>query len=197
MNGLGLILTAKGDYAEAEPLYRLSLAAKEKALGPDHPDVANSLNNLAELLRAKGDYAGAEPLYRRALAIVEKALGPDHPHVAICLNNLALLLKSKRDYAGAEPLYQRALAIDERALGADHPLDRPPLAGPAKLLNLRSCTDSIPSALTNPAEQFPSQLDRSRIRRPGNPESHRALARLTGYQNIRRSLPARGRRSTL
>ena len=31
---------AQGRYAEAEPLYKRSLAIREKALGPDHPDVA-------------------------------------------------------------------------------------------------------------------------------------------------------------
>ncbi len=32
-----------------KPLYKRSLAINEKALGPDHPDVAVSLNNLAAL----------------------------------------------------------------------------------------------------------------------------------------------------
>ena len=49
------------------------------ALGPGHPDVANSLNSLAKLLEAKGDYAGAEELLRGALVICQLALGLDHP----------------------------------------------------------------------------------------------------------------------
>ena len=53
-----------------------ALAISEKALGPEHPDVAISLNNLALLYRAQGRYAEAEPLLKRALAISEKALGP-------------------------------------------------------------------------------------------------------------------------
>ncbi len=69
----------QGRYAEAEPLYRRSLAIREKALGPDHPDTAVSLNNLALLYGNQGRYAEAEPLYQRSLAIREKALGPDHP----------------------------------------------------------------------------------------------------------------------
>jgi tetratricopeptide (TPR) repeat protein len=121
MNNLGSVLQADGDYAQAELMYRQALAIREKALGPDHVVVANSLNNLASLLQAEGDYVGAEPLYRRALAIEEKALGPDHPYVAVTLNNLASLLQAEGDYAGAEPLYRRALAIDEKALGPDHP----------------------------------------------------------------------------
>ena len=44
-----------------------------KALGPEHPDTATSLNNLALLLEQQGRYVEAEPLFRRALAISEKA----------------------------------------------------------------------------------------------------------------------------
>ncbi len=72
----------QGKYAEAEPLYRRALAIDEKALGPEHPDVGQSLNNLAEGYHSQGRYAEAEPLYKRALAIFEKALGPEHPDVA-------------------------------------------------------------------------------------------------------------------
>jgi len=59
----------QGEYAEAERFYRRSLAIREKALGPDHPDVATSLDNLAELYQAQGKYAEAEPLLQRSLAI--------------------------------------------------------------------------------------------------------------------------------
>ena len=98
-----------------------SLAIAEKALGPDHPDVATILHNLASLYHAQGRYADAEPLYKRSLAIMEKALGPDHPDVATSLNNLALLYHAQGRYADAEPLYKRSLAIREKALGPDHP----------------------------------------------------------------------------
>lgn len=40
----------QGNYDEAGPLYRRSLAITEKAVGPDHADVAISLNNLAKWL---------------------------------------------------------------------------------------------------------------------------------------------------
>jgi CHAT domain-containing protein/Flp pilus assembly protein TadD len=111
----------QGRYADAEPLFKRALAIREKALGPDHPDIATSLNNLAGLYRQQGRYADAEPLFKRSLAIYEKALGPDHPDVATALGNLALLYNNQGRYADAEPLYKRALAIDEKALGPDHP----------------------------------------------------------------------------
>ena len=52
------------------------MAIDEKALGPDHPNVAIDLNNLGVLYDAQGKYSEAEPLFKRALAIDEKALGP-------------------------------------------------------------------------------------------------------------------------
>ena len=101
--------TAQGRYAEAEPLYKRALAIREKALGPDHPDVGTSLNNLAVLYQAQGRYAEAEPLYKRALAIREKALGPDHPDVGTSLNNLAVL------YQQPGPLRRGRAALQARA----------------------------------------------------------------------------------
>jgi hypothetical protein len=56
----------------AEPLFKRSLAIREKALGPDHPDVATSLDMLAILYKRQGRYADAEPLHKRSLAIGEK-----------------------------------------------------------------------------------------------------------------------------
>ena len=79
MNNLAGLYDTQGQYAQAEPLYQRSLAIREKALGPDHPDVAQSLNNLAGLYDTQGQYAQAEPLYQRSLAIWEKALGPGPP----------------------------------------------------------------------------------------------------------------------
>ena len=57
----------QGRYADAEPLYKRSLAIREKALGPNHPDVATSLNNMGLLYERQGQYAEAEPLHKRAL----------------------------------------------------------------------------------------------------------------------------------
>lgn len=40
-------LVLKGKYDEAEPLYVEDIAISEKALGPEHPDLADWLNNWA------------------------------------------------------------------------------------------------------------------------------------------------------
>ncbi|CAM9120176.1 unnamed protein product, partial [Hapterophycus canaliculatus] len=75
--------------AEAEQLFELSLAIREKALGPKHPDVADSLNNLAALLQAHGKIEKADLTYRRAMQVLESTVGVEHPHYASTLSNLA------------------------------------------------------------------------------------------------------------
>ena len=120
LNNQALLLYSQGKYAEAEPLYRRSLAIRKQRLGTEHPLVATSLNNLALLLDAQARYAEAEPLSRRALVIDEKALGTGHLDVASDLNNLAALLQAQGKYAEAEPFYRRSLAIREKLLGRDH-----------------------------------------------------------------------------
>ena len=77
-----------GDYAKAEPLYQRALKIREKALGPEHPNTATSLDNLAELYQNGRLRQGGTAL-QRALKIREKALGPEHPDTAPSLNNLA------------------------------------------------------------------------------------------------------------
>ena len=110
-----------GRCAEAEPLCMRALAIREQALGPEHPDVARSLNNLAVIYEMQARCAEAEPLHKRALAIWEKALGPEHPYVAQSLNNLTELYHNQGRFAEAEPLCMRALAIREQALAPEHP----------------------------------------------------------------------------
>jgi len=106
---------------EAGLLYQRAIAIQEKVLGPEHPDLAMSLNNLAELSLIQWRYREAEALHKRALAIREKALGPDHPLTAASLTNLARLYSLTHRPEIAAPLLVRAVAITEKALGPDHP----------------------------------------------------------------------------
>jgi tetratricopeptide (TPR) repeat protein len=121
LNNLALLRGAQGRYAEAEPLYKRSLAIRERTLGPGHPYVATTRNNLALLYDGQGRYAEAEPLFKAALASREKSLGANHPDVAGSLNNLAEFYRDRGQPKAADPLYRRALAIWEKAQGPRHP----------------------------------------------------------------------------
>ena len=48
-----VFLANQGKYDDAEPLYKRALTIQEEELGPRHPDVASSLNNLASLLKSQ------------------------------------------------------------------------------------------------------------------------------------------------
>jgi tetratricopeptide (TPR) repeat protein len=69
----------------------------EKALGPEHPNAAYSLNNLAMLYKKQGNYGKAELFLQQAWQIREQALGPQHP----------LTRKTKRRYVSLQRAKER------------------------------------------------------------------------------------------
>jgi len=111
LNKEAIELYLQGRYERAIVVAGKALEVANDNVGPDHPDVAISLNNLALLYYTQGDYAKAEPLYKRSLAIDENALGPDHPYVATGLNNLAILYRAMKRNKEAEILERRAARI--------------------------------------------------------------------------------------
>jgi S1-C subfamily serine protease/thioredoxin-related protein len=111
----------RGQYVQAEPLLRQVLAIFRRVQGPEHPDTANSLNNLAVNLAFQGKHSQAEVLLRQALAISRKAQGEQHPDTAKILNNLASALEKQGKRAEAETLYRQAHAIPEKGQGDEHP----------------------------------------------------------------------------
>jgi len=90
-------------YPEAEPLLQRALAMYEKLLGAEHPDTAQSLNNLALLYAREGRYEQAEPLLQRALAIDEKLLGAEHLNTRTVQANYARLLQKITDKQAQQP----------------------------------------------------------------------------------------------
>ena len=113
---------ALGTYAKARPLYERALALREKCLGAEHHETAETLNNLAMLLCDEDNYEAARPLLERTLAINERVFGSEHRATVTSLNNLALLLREQGDIAAARPLFERTLAAAEKTLGTEHPL---------------------------------------------------------------------------
>ena len=79
---------AAGNYASAEALLREAALVQEAGLGPLHPDLADTLNNLGIVCEITGNLIEAERSFRRAFAIVTTVLKPDHPSVATSRKNL-------------------------------------------------------------------------------------------------------------
>lgn len=121
LNKAGSYCWQRAQYAEARTLFMWAVRIFERVCGPEHSDLATSLNNLATTYKDQGMYAEAVPLLERALTIFEETLGPDDPKVGLALNNLGNVYSDMGKYAQSEPLHQRSLAIREKALGPDHP----------------------------------------------------------------------------
>jgi hypothetical protein len=77
-----------GNYASAERLLRDAARLQEASLGPRHPDLANTLNNLGIVCEITGKPDDAEQYFRRAVSIARTSLATDHPFVATSQKNL-------------------------------------------------------------------------------------------------------------
>jgi tetratricopeptide (TPR) repeat protein len=133
-----------GEYDRAIVVARKALQVAEEYHGPNHLNVASSLNNIAVIHLEQGDHIAAEPLAIHSLAIVEKAIGCNiDEDVATLLdklrrscdsmfmfmryvddlskniNTIAFCHMKKGDHAKAELLFKRSIAIVEGSLGPE------------------------------------------------------------------------------
>ncbi|CAF4302846.1 unnamed protein product, partial [Rotaria sordida] len=77
-----------GNYSKALEFHEKVLKILEKALPPNHPDLAQSYNNIGAVCYNMGNYSKALEFYEKALKIFEKALPPNHPDLATLYNNI-------------------------------------------------------------------------------------------------------------
>jgi tetratricopeptide (TPR) repeat protein len=115
-----LALVGKGRYREAQPLLEKVLAVRRKVLGEEHPDTAQSYNNIAFNLNAQRRYREAEEGFKKALDIYRKVSGEEHPDTANSHNNVAANLNAQGRYKEAEEGYNKALDIRRKVLGEEH-----------------------------------------------------------------------------
>ena len=117
---LGLVLSSKGQPAEAEPLFRAS-AEHRKQLDSLSPANAILLGNLGLVLSQQGKLEEAEPVYRAALHAYTR-YPREHFEKGYTLGNLAvdLVLRGRPD--DALPLVREQIAHFTRLLGPDHPV---------------------------------------------------------------------------
>jgi tetratricopeptide (TPR) repeat protein len=122
LNGLAAAhIAAKGNMKLATRYLRESLQIREAALGRDHLDVGETLNNLGTVLFAAKDYVNAEAALVRAADITKRQLGAAHPDLAVTLTNLGTLYYDRQDYTASEACLREALQIREHAFPSNHP----------------------------------------------------------------------------
>jgi tetratricopeptide (TPR) repeat protein len=114
------LISLKGRTIEAVAQRRAALEKLEEILGPDHPELQPSFDELVRDLLRLEDFAGATPVLQRTYEYRVAQLGPEHPDT---LDRLALLtegLLSAGLPAAAQPLLERQLTLSERLKGPEH-----------------------------------------------------------------------------
>jgi serine/threonine-protein kinase len=104
-------LNEQGKSDEALRFDMKALEAKERALGPNHWDVALSLGNLANDLHGLGRDQEALTTVERAIATLEAALGSQHPQLAIFILDRGEIRLALGQASQARADFERTLAI--------------------------------------------------------------------------------------
>ena len=115
---LGILLTAKGDYAGAEEVFHKSETLYRELMGDASASVAFIQMNLGALHLAQGDYAKAEIEYKQALDLLMKFYPPEHSVFATTRAGLGLTLTRLGKPGEGEPYLQEALEMRKKLLPA-------------------------------------------------------------------------------
>jgi tRNA A-37 threonylcarbamoyl transferase component Bud32/tetratricopeptide (TPR) repeat protein len=113
-NNRAVVRETQGRLAEAVEDGRRAIAAKEKVLGPNTPDLAFSIANLANHLAHGGDFEAALRTNERAVEILRASIGPDHPRTAVVIANHGQFLCRLARFDEARAAAESALAVLER-----------------------------------------------------------------------------------
>ncbi|MFQ3593275.1 MAG: tetratricopeptide repeat protein, partial [Gemmataceae bacterium] len=169
-------------YSQAEPLYRSALSIRQQALGPEHPEVAESLHDLASFLDQVGRFHEAAELYRQAREIRRQQLGDQHPDYAASLAAQAWQECRRGNLRQGETLARQAFGIFQQTRSPIHPQ----LASGAQLLS----RIAMQQARIAEAEQFALRVNEVRLQTFG--ERHHRYA--GGLENLAfvRAMQGRG-----
>ena len=120
LNNLAGVEGLQGRKDESLRFNEEALALKQKAWGPDHPDVGISEGNVAVALEDMGRQQEALAHIDRSIEILRQGLGAEHPDVATQLSNRGEILNALGRYREARQSFEGGRIIWERELGLDH-----------------------------------------------------------------------------
>ena len=116
-----------GNYASAEELLREAATLHEQTLGPHHPDLAHTLNNLGVVCEMTDNPIDAEHYFRRAYTIAAATLAPDHPFVVTSSKNLHAFCAARGRPVELRPSPPEVAAwLEERGHRASPPRESSP-----------------------------------------------------------------------
>jgi serine/threonine protein kinase/Tfp pilus assembly protein PilF len=105
---LGRSYDSLGLFPQSEAQVRKAMEIRQRVLGDNNRETAQSMIAVAWALHMRPDEDAADELTRKALAIEQKLLGERHRDVVSALINLGEILRAKGDHAGAVVAERRA-----------------------------------------------------------------------------------------
>lgn len=90
LDRMGRCQASLEQYLAAEMTHRQALSIRTKVLGPEHPNMLASMNNLAAALSGQGEYATAEAIHSLTLELSKSVLGKKHSNTLMSMNNIAI-----------------------------------------------------------------------------------------------------------
>lgn len=117
----GFVEIARKRYKAALVDFEQVLAMQREHLGPQHPEVASTLNNLGVVLTYLEQADEAVKRYEESLTLHEQLEGAEHPNVGTASHNYAVALRRLGRLREAHAAFARALQVRRAALGFRHP----------------------------------------------------------------------------
>lgn len=115
LHAVGRFRLGESDYTAASQAFEKALAQAERAWGPDHPEVANVLDDLAWSYSWLGKNVLSQEAFERSLRIKAAVYAPDSVENAETLGRLAMVVAEAGDLPRAIELQERALSIRRSA----------------------------------------------------------------------------------
>ena len=114
----GMQAMERGNYADAEKLFRAAVTEAAKAGDSGNKNapgmMLDSLEGLGGALRSQNKFADAERVVRESLQLLDMTTTDSDPKYSLTLNNLGLLLTQQNKFNEAEVIQRKALALREK-----------------------------------------------------------------------------------
>lgn len=110
-----------GLFPEAERQLSRALNLRQSALGSNHADTLNSMQELGDILVNQSKFAAGDKLLTQVMETRRRIRGKDAPETMAAMNDLAIAVGGLGDYARSEQLLAGVLENQRRVLGEQNP----------------------------------------------------------------------------
>jgi tetratricopeptide (TPR) repeat protein len=117
---MGIVLRQLGRFEDSLKALNEAIAIREKANGPNHPQIGSLHYAMSQTLRIQRDLEKARHHANRALEVRLATFGPDHPEVGAAYDQLGSISNDAEKPQEALEAFLKGMAIKEKALGKDH-----------------------------------------------------------------------------